>query len=729
MGLRVFVVKELFPFTAGGIGRAIANILNTLSPEDLARTAIVYLSGGLSRKRFQAVYPTVTFLDASAGTYVLTDSRGFRYPAPQTYTDSPLHEESVRAMQALLRLEREAGALDYVEFADWGGAAFASCQEKRLGLAFEKTVLAVRLHTTDSVLAAIENRHTDVHALALYDLERKALADCDLIVGQLPGVVRTMQEFFAFEDADWTPRLVMHASPVILDTPQVATSAIKPGTDTHIVFSSKIQRVKRPEVFVRGCCGFLAANPGYRGDILLLAHSFDTAYQERVEALIPYHFKSRFHFMKDVKDVERGSIIAQSVCIFPSAYESFCLAAYEASLLGALCVLNEANPAFGAESPWLSGRDCEKFDGTAEDLVACLTRIFAEADTQHSLVVPPVDPAPWNAPVIHSPRKTPELPLVSVVVAHYNLGSYLLRTVDSALASTYPNLEIVIVDDASTDSVSQNVVARLAAMDDSRLRVTRSAQNVGLSGARNVGIKASRGEFILPLDADDLIASDFIEIAVNALVQNGAYDVVVPQVAYFADQEDGSIFSREALDHCYVLIGEARASGLHVNRFSTATALMRRSLFDTLAYREEMTSYEDWDLYLRAIAGGRRALVTNHVAFFYRRRHDSMIHSPDGRANQRLAYHDVLRGKTMQIDKMRLPLYAIQGFARDGDSVIGAGASTRELRARLEEYENSEVVFAALAIARQLQKRAPWLLRYGKKFARFMWRLIKRFRS
>jgi glycosyltransferase involved in cell wall biosynthesis len=639
-----------------------------------------------------------------------------------------LHGESVRAMQALLRLEGEVGPLGYIEFGDWGANAFATCQEKLLGDAFGASCIAVRLHSTDSVLAAVESRSSDIHALALHDLERKALADCDMIVAQLPSVADHMKAFYAFADVEWDPRVVIHAPPVLLDRGELAVEAIHPTEDTPIVFSSKLQRLKRPDVFVRGCASFIRARPDFRGDVVFLAHAFDPAYQAKIERMIPWDLKGRFRFVGGATQDERALTIAGSVCVFPTVWESFCLAAYEASMAGARCVMNDANPAFDERSPWVAGENCEKFDGSADDLAAALIRIFTGADKRFAVAAAPASPGPWLLPIPPAVTRTASTPLVSVVIPHFNLGAYLHRTIDSVLTSTYTNIELVVVDDASTESLSLAAIERLAGLDDDRLRVIRSPSNRGLAATRNLGVQSSHGEFVLPLDADDIIGPDFIRTAVTALSRAEAFDFVVPQVAYFHDEAEGSLHTKKELEHCYVLIGEARASGLHQNRYSTATVLARREVLLDLGYREELESYEDWDLYLRAVMAGKRSIVTNDINFFYRVRGDSMIHSAQGRANHRLSYHDVIRDKRMNIGGLDIPLYAIGGFSAETGVSIAGGEGTSELRARLEAYENSEVVKAALTLARQIQRRAPWLLGPGKRFARAVWRLAKRFR-
>src|SRR5262245_4518179 len=91
-------------------------------------------------------------------------------------------------------------------------------------------------------------------------------------------------------------------------------------------------------------------------------------------------------------------------------------------------------------------------------------------------------------------------PLASVIIPAYNAERFLRQAVESALAQSYPNVEVLVIDDGSTDGTRQ--LADELAKADGRLRVI-TQQNAGVGAARNRGIAEARGKYIAPLDADD----------------------------------------------------------------------------------------------------------------------------------------------------------------------------------------------------------------------------------
>ncbi|MFB1022892.1 MAG: glycosyltransferase family A protein, partial [Vicingaceae bacterium] len=103
---------------------------------------------------------------------------------------------------------------------------------------------------------------------------------------------------------------------------------------------------------------------------------------------------------------------------------------------------------------------------------------------------------------------------VSVVIPVFNAGKYLQETINSLLAQTYPNIEIIIVNNCSTEDVTIQLLNQLGV----KYKVIESTIQ-GLAQARNDGIKEATGEFILPLDADDIIKPKIIESCLDLFRQ------------------------------------------------------------------------------------------------------------------------------------------------------------------------------------------------------------------
>lgn len=722
--LRVFVTRELYPFTAGGIGRVVANILATSTQQERDNTAILYVGDGLDPSAFAAVYPGVRLHVSHMGTYQTVDARGRRYPAYGSFNNTVLHWESVLILQGLRALQESEGALGYVEFVDWGAAAFAATQEKLLGNDFLQTTLAVRLHTTDSILADFEPRAQSIHGLSLYDLERKALADCDLIVAQLAPVSEAFRAFYGFEDHDWAARSCVHSPPVLLDSLPFASRSVDIGPDTPLLFTSKLQDIKRPDVFIRGCVQFMRDNPAYQGNVVFLAHSFDAAYQQTIVDMIPADLVGRVVFAKGVNGAPREKMIAESVCIFPSPWESFCLAAYEASLSGAICVLNDRNPAFGDDTPWQDGINCIKFNGVPADLAKALTALFSGSTGELLPVTQASTAAPWALRAESTEWAESAQPRLGAVVINQGEGRALMPSIDSLLASACLIEEIIIVDDASPDPISREVLNRLEVIDP-RVRVVRFPVRSGAAAARNAGLEAVSCDYVVFLRAGEQLAPHYLGAAVRGLSRHSDFDVVVSHhgvaTALPAVGDPAPSF-----DVCHVHYGEARLAGLYENRLGPDSFVIRTDRARALGFDEAVPANETWEMLLRACQQEVRFIASSSIDITSRPAYPlvSKMHGDVSGAVLE-AQRRLLHGKRAQLGSIKVPAYvaAIQG---SGGAVTLL--SLDESSYRLQELLDSETVRYTLALANLLQRRAPWVLRMGKRLIERLLPLYRRFR-
>lgn len=111
--------------------------------------------------------------------------------------------------------------------------------------------------------------------------------------------------------------------------------------------------------------------------------------------------------------------------------------------------------------------------------------------------------------------------LVSIIIPVYNTGTILSETLDSCLNQTYPNLEILVIDDHSNDAITLEVLSSYA-QKDSRIKVITSVSNHGAGYSRNKGVEHCQGKYFTFLDSDDLLVEDFVEKLLKALIENHA---------------------------------------------------------------------------------------------------------------------------------------------------------------------------------------------------------------
>ena len=195
-------------------------------------------------------------------------------------------------------------------------------------------------------------------------------------------------------------------------------------------------------------------------------------------------------------------------------------------------------------------------------------------------------------------------PLVSVIVPIYNAAPYLQETLDSILASTYRPIEVVMVDDGSTDN--SLAIAKAYCEQHAECQVI-TQDNRGVSAARNTAIKAAKGTYILPVDADDKIADTFIQKSVDIMEENDNVRVVGCRCWMFGvvnKEWELPTFSHALL---------ARKNMI------PATALYRKADWGRCGgYCEQEIYREDWDFWISMMELGGTFYKIDEILFYYR---------------------------------------------------------------------------------------------------------------
>jgi len=198
---------------------------------------------------------------------------------------------------------------------------------------------------------------------------------------------------------------------------------------------------------------------------------------------------------------------------------------------------------------------------------------------------------------------------VSVVIPCYNHGAFLEEAVDSVLAQTFDDFEIVVVDDGSSDPGTCEL---LDTFQRPRTRVLRT-ENRGVASARNTGIRSAKGRYILPLDADDLIAPSYLEKAVAIMEADAAVGIVYCEHEMFG-AHTGSPGLAE-YDPATLLC----ANQIH------AGALFRSSDWQRVGGYDPgfIYGWEDWDFWISLSELNKEVTKIPEILYYYRIHCDS----------------------------------------------------------------------------------------------------------
>ncbi|MFU8866411.1 glycosyltransferase family 2 protein [Natronococcus sp.] len=192
------------------------------------------------------------------------------------------------------------------------------------------------------------------------------------------------------------------------------------------------------------------------------------------------------------------------------------------------------------------------------------------------------------------------MPAVSIVIPTYNRASVVGRAIDSALAQTHGDLEVIVVDDGSTDGTG----AVLDSYDDDRLIVLETGTNGGANAARNRGIERASGEFVSFLDSDDELAPTHVERVLETF-RNGS-DRVRGVCTSYRKRRDGAVYDVIRAQERVTLADLGR--GNPVGSFSATT--FPASAFDDVGLLdEELPAVQDYEFYLRLLAADEGAEI------------------------------------------------------------------------------------------------------------------------
>lgn len=233
---------------------------------------------------------------------------------------------------------------------------------------------------------------------------------------------------------------------------------------------------------------------------------------------------------------------------------------------------------------------------------------------------------------------TNEKPLVSIITSYYNSQEFMWQTINCILNQTFPYWEWIIVDDGSTDENAIKYLEKVKEID-SRIKVYHK-ENEGLAKGRDYAIKYANTNYILPLDADDLIEPTYIETLFWAMEEN-------QEAAWAFTNSLG--FGK----YIYLMDQPFDSERMKTENHITATALIRKEKILQLGGYGVAKRYvnEDWHLWLRMLANKEYPIQATYYGFWYRRREQSLLTQINDEKNKENNLR--LRDIKIEADKIR----------------------------------------------------------------------------
>lgn len=258
--------------------------------------------------------------------------------------------------------------------------------------------------------------------------------------------------------------------------------------------------------------------------------------------------------------------------------------------------------------------------------------------------------------------------MVSIIIPCYNQAHFLAEAIESALSQTFTDIEVIVVNDGSPDNTSE-VAKRY------NVRLIEK-ENGGLSSTRNAGIKAAKGDYILPLDADDKLHPEFIAKTIEYM---GYYHIISTWLQTFGNENRkwGSDVLEPKNQHF-----------IQKNHINCCSLMVKSAIIKAGLYDENMKiGYEDWELWQRMTKMGYNVKIVPEYLFFYRKHSVSMFKNAKQRHEEIIDY---MKRKTTKTGKLIDIVYILGTGSQSANNEIRF--SLRSVEKYCSGYRNIYVI-------------------------------------
>ncbi|MFH2138617.1 MAG: glycosyltransferase [Candidatus Omnitrophota bacterium] len=267
-------------------------------------------------------------------------------------------------------------------------------------------------------------------------------------------------------------------------------------------------------------------------------------------------------------------------------------------------------------------------------------------------------------------------PFFSVIIPTYNRQNFLRTAVESVLNQTFNDLELIIVDDGSTD----NTMEFIKSVKDQRI-VYLHQEHKGVSIARNFGVKSSRGKVICFLDSDDWFKGDKLEVAFDYIMKYPAISIFHTDEIWYRDNKH-----LNQKDYHKKPEGHVFEQSLKICCISPSTAIIKKEVFQDIGFFDEnMPACEDYDFWLRASIKYQVKLIAYELTFKKGGHEDQLSKKYPAMDTFRIYSIDkLLRSGTLNDQQQRLAIEELKHKC----TIYIKGAEKRNKTVEVQHYKN-----------------------------------------
>ncbi len=563
---------------------------------------------------------------------------------------------SERVRYALEQLHREHH-FDLVEFAEWGAVGFRTIQAKLAGLAFQDVDIIVKLHSSSQWL-----REGNLTWMAKADDSRRDFCERYAFENATVQMSPSQYMFDYARSIRWKVRadacvLLVYPFPKPLLRRQEECRPAVP----EIVFFGRLEARKGLEVFVEAAkhldpqipLSFVGKDARLANGVLASKYIRAQLEVREVSLLTSLNCEQALTYLST------GNRLA----VLPSLSDNLPYAVIECAVNGISFLASRV----GGIPEILPDAELQArvlFEPNPRDLLRCLESYLqadasgrrhlseriqrvTEVSTNHHQVAEGYSQM-LQPRYKRSAAPAPSMdddPLVTVCVPFHNLGAYLPDALASLAAQTYPKLEVLVINDGSTDAASIRVFEEQRRLYPQFRFMSQT--NAGLGAARNRGMVEAKGEYFLPMDADNIAPPHMVERFVVGIRHRSNVSAVT---CYFLAFRETSDIARGEFCYAYRPMGGSHVMGSIENVYGDANSIYRLADLQAVGGYEidRDTTCEDWELFVKLVNAGYRVDVLPEYLFYYRHREDSLVRTTNKYGNRQRVLRQYFRMERLQ---------------------------------------------------------------------------------